>query len=213
MSVVLRTIDAFPKGRSTEQLCILLGAGFDHAKRISVLNELDELIGSGRIVKGRDGLWRPTRTYVDAGVKLGADRGEVQANSDDHVLVAARSGFEIFANSDSPHITDEPSSASVDPQALLRYWRSALRADPRGATAARDDLHGVDWHLVAGSGPVSPGDNNSVEISIELDGLNSDFRQALLRREGNENALAVGWPLAVGRCLQNDPKKNLPGFP
>ena len=199
MSVVLRTIDAFPKGRSTEQLCILLGAGFDHAKRISVLNELDELTGAGRIVKGRDGLWRPTRTYVDAGVKLGADRGKVQANTDDHVLVAARAGFEIFTNSDSPHITDGPSSASVVPQALLRYWRSALRADPRGATTARDDLHGVDWHLVAGSGPVSPGDKNSVEISIELDGLSSDFRQALLRREGNENALAVGWPLAVGR--------------
>ncbi|MEO8244585.1 MAG: hypothetical protein ABI832_20015 [bacterium] len=36
-------------------------------------------------------------------------------------------------------------------------------------------------------------------LSLDLDGLAPDFRTAILKREGHENAFAVGWPVAVGR--------------
>ncbi len=55
MSIVRRTIEAFPKGRTTEQLWMLLGSAFDHDKKIAVLAELDALSEARRIVKGRDG--------------------------------------------------------------------------------------------------------------------------------------------------------------
>lgn len=86
-----------------------------------------------------------------------------------------------------------------DPRALLRYWRSALRADPRGAIVEMPDRHGATWHLVSGKGPLVPGDSQDRMLSLPLDGLSPEFRTALLRREGNENGLALGWPLAVGR--------------
>lgn len=83
--------------------------------------------------------------------------------------------------------------------ALLRYWRSALRADPRGATTQVDDKHGIEWSLISGRGPMVPGENEVLSIEIDLDALDPAFREALVRREGHENALAVGWPISVGR--------------
>ena len=87
----------------------------------------------------------------------------------------------------------------LDPQALLRYWRSALRADPRGATTQVLDKHGIEWSLVSGRGPVIPDEDQRLRISIKLEALDPAFQEALVRREGHENALAVGWPMAVGR--------------
>ncbi|WP_217352161.1 AAA domain-containing protein [Ruegeria sp. HKCCA5763] len=99
---------------------------------------------------------------------------------------------------DLPDQEDESSDAP-DPQALLRYWRSALRADPRGATTQVLDKHGIEWALISGRGPISPEEGRTLTVSIELDAIDPVFREALVRREGHENALAVGWPMAVGR--------------
>ncbi|KQB12961.1 hypothetical protein H9N28_14325 [Rhodobacter capsulatus] len=44
-----------------------------------------------------------------------------------------------------------------------------------------------------------PDDGQVVRLRIALDALADDFRAALIRREANENALAIGWPLAIGR--------------
>jgi hypothetical protein len=86
----------------------------------------------------------------------------------------------------------------ADARALLRYWRSALRADPRGAITQMPERHGVDWHLISGAGPVAPDGQNSMSISVPLYGLAPDFRQALLRRQDNELSFAIGWPISVG---------------
>ncbi|MBW6419362.1 AAA family ATPase [Celeribacter sp. PS-C1] len=113
------------------------------------------------------------------------------------MLHAARAEF--FLSKISEDEQPERGDHSIKPSALLRYWQSALRSDPRGATTAIADQHGVDWHLVSGKGPVVPMEDGVVRLLIDLDQLNGEFRQALLRREANENALALGWPLAVGR--------------
>ncbi|MFD1807559.1 AAA domain-containing protein [Gemmobacter lanyuensis] len=38
-----------------------------------------------------------------------------------------------------------------------------------------------------------------MRLRIDLDALAPEFRAALVKREANENALAIGWPLAFGR--------------
>ena len=75
MSVVLRTIEAFPRGRTTEQLSALLGASFNHTKKVALLAELDVLLRDGKVVKGRDGKWRPIKTYVSLATGSQADSG------------------------------------------------------------------------------------------------------------------------------------------
>ncbi|WP_198021463.1 AAA domain-containing protein [Sulfitobacter guttiformis] len=87
----------------------------------------------------------------------------------------------------------------LDPQALLRYWRSALRSDPRGATTQTPDRHGDNWQLIAGKGPFVPADGQKTVMKIDSEALAPNFRAALLRREANENTLAIGWPIAIGR--------------
>jgi very-short-patch-repair endonuclease len=94
---------------------------------------------------------------------------------------------------------DEATATAVDPHALLRYWRSALRTDPRGAISQVPDRHGSQWLLVTGTGPLKPEDDSRCVVTFDLDSLSAEFRQALLRREANEMTLAVGWPIMVGR--------------
>lgn len=190
-------VEAFPRGRTSDQLCVLMGAGFDHDRRISVLAELQGLLAQGRISRGQDGKWRPVRLGPFARAR---DPSGPQANHPEaSALVAAPARISQTLAERDQEDGVEDATASLDPKALLRYWHSALRADPRGATEARDDLHGVDWHLFSGRGRPVPGDGGLVEIRVALDTLAPGFRQALLRREGHENGLAVGWPLNVGR--------------
>ena len=198
MSVVLRTVEAFPRGRTTEQLAVLLGASFDHVKKVQLIAELDDLAQARKIVRGRDGKWRPTKTYASI---LGAPKDLMSASlpaEESDTLLAAPARFDHVWDS-LAEMEEVGDRGPLDPGAVLRYWRSALRADPRGATTAREDLHGVDWHLVCGPGQIYPLDQGSVVVSITLDHLQPEFRKALLRREGQENALAVGWPIAVGQ--------------
>lgn len=198
MSVVLRTIEAFPRGRTTEQLAALLGSSFDHTKKIKLLSELDALTREGKVCRGQDGKWRPTKSYgqIVTGKNSATKKTEVPQGTE--ALIAAPARFERNTDASANSI-ESTGNVKLNPHALLRYWRSALRADPRGATTAREDLHGVDWQLVCGSGPIAPQERENVSLSIALDALMPEFRKALLRREGEENALALGWPLAVGR--------------
>lgn len=59
MTVVQRTVEAFPRGRTTEELVTLLGASFDESKRQAILAELHALNRSGVISLQRNGRWIP----------------------------------------------------------------------------------------------------------------------------------------------------------
>ena len=106
-----------------------------------------------------------------------------------------------FQSKRIPDIPPAPEALSVGhaPSALLRYWRAALRSDPRGAIAETSDRHGSSWHLVSGPGPIAPSEESLRKLSIRLDDLRPDFRKALLARNANEQTLALGWPIAIGR--------------
>ena len=199
MSLVLKMVRAFPRGRTTEELLVLVGASFVHDKRIAALSELEDLFRDGLIVKGKGGRWLPNADgFKPRSESFPALRGGGSESVVD-VIHAANAFFksETMA-ADKPDPKNE-SSDSPNPQALLRYWRSALRADPRGATTQVLDKHGIEWSLISGRGPISPEDGKMLTVSIELNAINPAFQEALVRREGQENALAVGWPMAVGR--------------
>ncbi len=200
MSLVLKTLRAFPRGRTTEELIVLIRAGFNHDKRIAAIAELDGLLRDGSIEKGKDGRWRTKGLSV---FEPDANAGKMARYVADEEGADIISGTAVtFFREPAPEdIGEEPESpeTSVDPKALLRYWRSALRADPRGATTQPPDKHGIEWALISGRGPVVPDEGETVVINIESDRLPPEFREALVRREGNENGLAVGWPMAVGR--------------
>jgi len=160
---------------------------------------LDDLLRDGQVEKGRDGRWR-ARTAQSANLSRGGGLPGVPVGlSDPDVIVAAQASFSrtpVSADLASEQVDD---SGVVDPQALLRYWRSALRADPRGATTQVGDKHGVEWALISGRGPITPPVDENLTLTLDLAAVNPAFREALVRREGNENALAVGWPMAVAR--------------
>lgn len=199
MSLVLKMVRAFPRGRTTEELLVLVGAGFSHDKRLAAIGELNSLFQDGLVEKGRDGRWRAktedpgpdTKSISNGIIRNPASSGEI--------IHAANASFILEPLISEPLEGEEEGLVGPDPHALLRYWRSALRADPRGATTQVLDKHGVEWSLISGRGPIGPEEGHALRISIELDAIEPAFREALTRREGNENALAVGWPIAVGR--------------
>jgi len=199
MSLVLKMVQAFPRGRTTEELLVLVGAGFSHDKRLAAIGELDSLFRDGLVEKDRDGRWR-AKTKISGLEKERTSNPTLRnsASSGD-IIYAANASFISEPLASEPSDADEEVSVNPDPHALLRYWRSALRADPRGATTQVLDKHGVEWSLISGRGPIGPEAGHALRISIDFDAIDPGFQEALIRREGHENALAIGWPIAVGR--------------
>lgn len=148
MSVLLRTISSFPTGRTTNELFALLDVEFDPRRRTELYAELSALTEAGKISRDRNGRWRSVASFVRKEVAAENPGGREAATAHSSTLLAADATYrsrvqEAIAEPDAM-------SVGVDPNALLRYYRSALRADPRGAIAQIPDRHGVQWHLISG---------------------------------------------------------------
>ena len=199
MSVVLRTIQAFPYGRTTCELFALLDSEFDRHKRRQILSELDDLQEKRMIRQDRKGRWHLTR-HRSSPLTSGERSTNLPADGESHeVLTAVPARFE---QRDAPQEWEDKPTVSAspsNPQTFLQYYRAALRADPRGAIVEYEERHEVSWQLVTGAGALAPERGTSVVLTIELENLPSTFREALFRREANENLLAVGWPIEVIR--------------
>src|SRR6056297_3954179 len=192
-------VRAFPRGRTTEELLVLVGAGFSHDKRLATIAGLNQLLQDGLVEKAHDGRWRAKRLNLAAGAPSGVGTGLQKDAGSETVIHAAAATFVSEPLPGVQFDAENSGEESVDAQALLRYWRSALRADPRGAITQVVDKHGIEWSLISGQGPINPGEDRCLRISIDLAAIDPAFQEALVRREGHENALAIGWPLAVGR--------------
>lgn len=194
-SILLNTIKSFPTGRTTEELLTLINAEFDHEKRLNALSELSQLNYEGLVYRARNGKWKPTilaKKQLAPTIPIGTPNNGI-GNT---VLRASPAKFlSIDVEGVNNDKTDE---IALTPQALIRYWRSALRSDPRGGITQYDERHGVDWQLVSGNGPLLVEQNKYQVVQIELDNLHGEFRQALLTRQANENTLAIGWPISMG---------------
>lgn len=197
MSVLLRTISAFPTGRTTNEIFALLDVDFDPRKRTEIYAELSSLSEAGKVSKGRDGRWRPVATAGRQEIAPSTPFGAIPDTAEEELLKPVHATFQ--GSTAGSANTDQTDHAFFDPNALLRYYRSALRSDPRGAIAQVEDRHGIAWQLFTGLGPLTPEDGQVLTISIVLDDLPDEFRKALVKREANEQTLAVGWPIAVGK--------------
>lgn len=199
MSDVLKMIENFPRGRTTGALLRMRNIDMSPRERLRFLRELEELARNSLIELGKDGKWRAkSRRPIVASPKPPRPASGSPSVIGDP-LFAAPARFmqkpldEQVTNPDSEDI-ERP-----DPQALLRYYRAALRSDPRGALTQSPDRHNSAFQLVAGSGRWWGGEQTVGEIHLRLDQLPPEFREALSKRDANENTLAVGWPIAVGR--------------
>jgi len=199
MTFVLKTIEAFPRGRTTGELISLLNVEHDSRKRIDILHEIEGLARDGVIRIGRDMKWRSLQRRPISEPIGKSQGGAPVAAGPNALLNAIPAKFQVRA---LPVVEQEQGATFVDrpdPNALLRYYRAALRSDPRGALTQADDRHGVTFQLVTGSGDWTVTEGHEAVIRTQLDHLPGEFREALFRREANENALAIGWPIAVGR--------------
>lgn len=198
MSVLLRTITAFPTGRTTNELFALLDVDFDPRRRTEIYAELSALSEAGKVSKGRDGRWRPISAAKNQGVTLTPLPGPEVGAGEDQVLRPVHATFRS-STANTNEVDAPESDATIDPNALLRYYRSALRSDPRGAISQVEDRHSVQWQLFTGMGPLTPEEGQILTISVLLEDLPDEFRKALVKREANEQSLAVGWPMGVGK--------------
>ena len=198
MSAVLNTIEAFPNGRTTSELYALLDVDFDSAKRVAIRAELDLLSQQYVIRLGRDGKWR--LSYRSTGGNPITDRPPDDAGlADQEGLTAISAQFRVVRSVGEEKSPEDEFSVAPEPQALLRYYRAAVRSDPRGALTQTLDAYGTAHILLSGSGTLWPIEGSDQgEIRIQLEALPDRFREALKRRDSNENALAIGWPIAVG---------------
>ena len=199
MSVVRRTIEAFPRGRTTEELLVLLGASFDDSKKRSIVSELQALATSGVVRLERNGRWKPVAVFHSTTRNIGGGSSTSMERKGENLLFAVPATIGLERKQADAEADDDSALVPIDPNALLRYWRSALRSDPRGAITQTPDRHGSQWILATGTGPLTPDEETRRVITFALDSLPAEFRQALLRREANEMTLAVGWPVMVGR--------------
>lgn len=115
MSLVLRTLEAFPGGRTTEEILALLDVDFDPQKRLAVIAGLDELAAQGVARRGRDGKWKVLRRspVTTFGGVLPALDG---LTSDELLAVPAR--FEELP-SDADAQSEPERAPALEPSALL----------------------------------------------------------------------------------------------
>lgn len=196
MSIVRRTLDAFPRGRSTRELVSLLSAGERPLTGDDVRAELELLSKDGVVRLGRDGKWRLRTRRAGPESRQEQPVDMPSAEADAITAIPARFSLDTVEAISVPEEIDAPPGL----QALLRYYRSAIRSDPRGALNQSLDTYGANHVFLSGSGPFwprTPDDLGTILINVE--NLPDAFREALARRDANETALAIGWPLEVGQ--------------
>ncbi|PSL16036.1 AAA domain-containing protein [Shimia abyssi] len=199
MSAVLKTIEAFPRGRTGNELYALLDVNFTAAKREEILAELLALQKQGLVQLGHDNKWRAaSRTTAKPAHQEPSSTG-TDAQPDTDILVACPAHF--LTERDEAILTPgvDDFEGKIDPNALLKYYRAALQSDPRGSLTQAEDRHGTAYQLLSGVGDPFPETDHIGIIRVKLDHLPDSFREALTRREANDPALAVGWPIAIGK--------------
>jgi len=192
MSLLLRTIKSYPKGKLSEELIFLLDKDCDPHKRISVFSELTELERQDLIYRGTDGKWRGR--YHNSLTHLIEQQG-----TDGRGLDAIPGVFSELSNS-GPEGSITEVSGEVDLKKLLGYFKVAVRSDPRGAMGTIPESHATKWQLISGGLPLfsTETEMQNIRLAVRLDQLPGAFRQALMRREESDKAITLGWPICTG---------------
>lgn len=199
MNIVLKTVEAFPRGRTSKELYALLDTDFKANRREEILAELLALQKQGSVLLGQDRKWRAVSRAIVMGPNSDIQGTAGQTAFPAEVLTASPARFGTESDADVSPTDDVEEPNEIDANALLKYYRAALQSDPRGALTQADDRHGTAYQLLSGAGDFFPEAGETGFIHVKLDHLPDSFREALTRRESNDPALAVGWPLAIGK--------------
>ena len=193
MSLLLRTIKSYPKGKLAEELIYLLDKDCDPHKRISVFAELTELEQQNLVFRDSEGKWRGKFKT------LNEDGEEKPDPTEEGSLEAVPGRFQNMAEAPT-NFEAADTHSNPDIKRLLSYFKMAVRADPRGALGAIPETHGTKWQLITGGLPQFLGDVETqfVKLSIRLEDLPGTFRQALLKREESDKSITLGWPICTG---------------
>ena len=202
MTALLKLIEDFPRGRSTRELQYLLGIDRHPRRKAAFQSELTDLLREGLIERDPNRKWRArSRRPAPAVVPQPGNGPENHALFEP--LIAAPVRLSQIQREQIAEIEDAPDEnanvAGPDPSSLLRYYKAALRSDPRGALEQAPDRHGTAFQIVTGSGSWWSDETRDGEIRARLDQLPDSFREALTMREAEDQALAIGWPIAIGR--------------
>ena len=206
MSSVLKMIENFPRGCSTGKLMRMHDIDYSPQHRRKLMSEIEELAREGLIELGKNRKWR-AKSRRHPPPPINPNPVESPSSEFSEPLRAVPAQFRQVSYVENTPESENEIDTTLNPQALLRYYRSALRVDPRGALTQSPDRHSTAFQLVTGSGKWWGGEEILGEMSLQLDHLPNEFREALIKREANENTLAVGWPVSVGRkfgapCIQ-----------
>ena len=195
MSTILRTIKGFPKGKLAEELIFLIDRDCDKQRRVSFYSELRELEQQSLIFRDSNGRWR-ARYFVEQSSSENVEKKEGEQD----LLNAVPGHFEeVNPQPSETELENQPSQAKFTD--IIKYFKSSVRADPRGSLGAIPETHNTKWQLIYGSLPVltEDEDNLTVRLSLELTNLPDTFRQALMRREANDQSISLGWPIQSGQ--------------
>lgn len=202
MSALLKLIEDFPRGKSSGELQRLLDIDRFPRRKLEFQSELTELLREGLIEIGPDRKWRARSRRLAPAAPTPVGQGAVSLLGYERLIAAPVQLIQVQRDI-LPEIEDASASKNdvgqPDPNALLRYYRAALRSDPRGALTQAPDRHGTAFQLVTGSGTWWSDDGRKGEIRAHMDRLPDSFREALKKRAAEDQALAVGWPIAIGR--------------
>ena len=201
MSLLLKTIEAFPRGRTTSELIVLLDVAFDGTQREAIRRELGELQGRGIVSLGRDNRWRARHRPLTPRSSAPPQHPTHSGDEPSDLLIATPVTF-VTRPVTVDAQRDEDAAAvgtRLDPHALVRYYKSALLYDPRGALTQTGERHGETFQLLAGEGNLFAASDEEIILRIRAEDLPGAFREALIRRDGEENGVALGWPLDLGR--------------
>jgi very-short-patch-repair endonuclease len=192
MTLLLRTIQSYPRGKLAEELIFLLDKDCDPHKRISVFSELTELERQDLICRDKNGKWRGR--YHNAVSSYFEQKG-----TDGQGLDAIPGTFAELSHSDLEGSVTEV-SGEIDLKKLLGYFKVAVRSDPRGAMGTIPESHSTKWQLISGGLPQfsSESEMQNIRLEVRLDQLPGTFRQALMRREETDKSITLGWPICTG---------------
>lgn len=202
MTDVLKLIEDFPMGRSSRQLFRLLDIEHSSRDKVEINRELRRLLAAELIELGADRKWR-ARSRRPSSPSKGVSKSSTNFQGEAGCLLAASAHFRQQLKAISGLQNDEDAaeniSESPEPASLIRYYKAALRSDPRGAIKQAEDRHGTAFQLISGGGSWWSSESHTGEIRASLDSLPDSFRQALQKRIAEDQAMAIGWPIAIVR--------------
>jgi very-short-patch-repair endonuclease len=178
-----------PKGRRIAQLASRLGEAGLRVDVAQLAHALEDLRRDGVVRIGSERRWQLAAFHRAAPIQAHSLAAEASSALDGRLFAVAAYAAPASALPDGP--AEAGRNPAEVPSSLLAYYAATQRLDARGAVKQFPDVHGLQFQLIAPDGRWWTPDD---EVSIPLDSLPAQFREALERR--GDGPAAIGWPLA-----------------